>query len=189
MEIFPGVKISDITSEIDSPFVSVGSGNGSTEWKIRESIQHAFPVITIDPNPESYVKYPKDGKFIPPHYNYVKDLIASKPGLVNNCILFICWPEYDSGAYDFDAIESLRPRKVISLYEQYGGAGSDSLHHFMKTYGVPNKFYSGLGPYEGTDYKVKKTIVKKNKHCFGVNTDVFVVLERTILTTFQGLAS
>ena len=178
VDIFPGVKLSDITSEIDCAFVSVGSGNGTIEWKIREAIGKSFPAIPIDPNPESYVKFPLDGNFIPPAYDYVENLIAFNPEIVGNCILCIFWPEYGNDTYDADAIKLLRPRKVISLYELHGGAGSNALHLFMKKCGVPNKFYSGLGPCEAGDYRAKKTIVQRNKHPFGVNTDVFVVLER-----------
>jgi hypothetical protein len=172
----PGIRVSDIASEIDRTFVSVGSGNGSIEYRIQENTVH--PIITVDPNPESYVAYPLDGRCIRPTYDYVVDLVKNRPSIVGNCVLFLCWPEYGEDPYDFDAIEALQPTKVIAYYEQFGGAGSNALHEFMNRNGIPNKYYLGIGPRAAMPFRMKKTIIKKNAHPFGVNTDVFVVLER-----------
>lgn len=71
-----------------------------------------------------------------PDYNKIEELISTKPDIIGNCNLFIinaipmlyelqyAIMELNSGEqiervppYDFDAIQFLKPKSIISLYE------------------------------------------------------------------------
>lgn len=115
------------------PIVSVGSGNGALEFEIVMMIQKTdIDLILVDPTPESYQKYPENRRCLTPDYPTVEDLIKTEPRLINNCVLFLGWPSPNNSTYDVDAINSLRPLRVVALYEKEEGAGGEFFHNWVR---------------------------------------------------------
>jgi hypothetical protein len=119
------------------PVVSVGSGMGAVE-----SLTDGVPWILVDPAPMSFANHPDDydgeGAVEPlrmPDYPLVKDLVLAKPEIVGNCLLFLNWCEPNDSDYDYEAVEQLKPRGVLSLIELYhglpGAAGGDKFHDWL----------------------------------------------------------
>ena len=131
---------------ITDHIISVGSGNGVYEYEITKNNQKLKDkMILIDPNPESFEKYPtKD--FLKINYNTVNDLILNKPEVINNCVLLLCWTpptQYpfasnidDTIGFDFKSVELLKPQSIICLYEipknrTHGCAGSIKMSELL----------------------------------------------------------
>jgi len=144
--------------------VSVGSGNGSMEFKLCEKLN--FPIenmICVDPEPESYKEYPTDQKYLPPSYKTVSELIHDQKDLIGTCGVFINWSypnmihESKSTYWDLEAISLLNPEWIVVVYAKCGAAGSFALHKFLNKYGAPNdtKIYANLqeNVTAGLDYK------------------------------------
>jgi hypothetical protein len=106
---FPGV-----------PVVSVGSGPGILERTIDEC-------ITVDPAPPEGVVVTA---------STVDELLAVRPELVGECVLLLVWCLPNDSTYDWDAVQSLRPKAILTLLEQfddsYGAAGGSKFHEFLK---------------------------------------------------------
>lgn len=112
--------------------ISVGSGTGQVEYLLDRNI------ICVDPQPESYNKYPTDGKCIRPSYAYVDDLIKANPDVVGKCTVLIVWPleskdQHAEQPYDMEAIDKLKPCHLLVIYEESGMSGSDSLYQFIRS--------------------------------------------------------
>jgi hypothetical protein len=139
--------------------VSVGSGNGVLERQISNELK--TDIICVDPDPESYEKYPTNMSLaMIPQYNNVVSLIKSKPDLIGNCILLIGWSSPNDTTYDLEAIDALKPSRIVLIYETTGIAGSFSLHKWLS--GIPEVPFS-----EGTASQkiVKDTYKNYTKTC------------------------
>jgi hypothetical protein len=122
------------------PIVSVGSGTGQYEVELRSKLAEPREMICVD----KYIMPPSLRNFAT-----VEELICARSELVGNCILLLMWPN-DEGhhrelsetdtPYDVDAIEQLNPRHIITLYEEFGGAGSLQFHDWL----VKSKCLSNL---------------------------------------------
>lgn len=113
------------------PIVSIGCGNGTLEYLLKEN--GVSNLILINPAPQSFRKYPENGKYLEPNYNTVHDLIKDRPKILGKCVLFIPWATHNSeGEYDIEGINILNPIAIISLYEVNGGAGSYSFHRWLQ---------------------------------------------------------
>jgi len=103
----------------DCALISVGSGNGALESQIG--------ALCVDPDPLSYKVTCRDlaEPYCAPSYANVEALIAAQPQLVGNAVLLLIWCNPNDSTYDYEAIQQLKPRAVVSLYELfYGGAGA-----------------------------------------------------------------
>jgi hypothetical protein len=116
-------------------FISLGSGFAQLEYKFK----HIIEWICIDPDPSSYSFNIKSKNIedilIQPHFASVKDCIQSNPEIVNNCVLLLNWTpptinEQDN-QFEKEAINLLKPKGILSLFEQYQGkAGSSGSEYF-----------------------------------------------------------
>jgi len=137
---------------ISNNIISIGCGNGIYEYEISKNTQRLKnKMILIDPAPESFQNYPtKD--FLTVDYNTVEDIIKNNPNVINNCVLLLIWTpptKYpymstvdDTIGFDFKAVELLKPKSVICLYEipkdkTFGCAGSIKMSELLLN---PNKF-------------------------------------------------
>ena len=106
--------------------ISVGSGSGNIERRIIREYRRHFGkdlrIILVDPNE----RYEVD-------FKTVEDHIKQLPHLVGHCVLLIIWPEYSDlfteDGYDIDAIRTLQPTAVLTLYETTGISDS---HNFTR---------------------------------------------------------
>lgn len=116
------------------PIISVGSGDGEYESKISQMF--GFDIICIDPKPGSFSQ--NETVYLAPKYATVTDLIKEQPDIVGKCNLLLIWPNPDSfGTYDYEAIEALKPKEIVSVYAVCGAAGSSNFHSFVKNVGGP----------------------------------------------------
>lgn len=76
--------------------ISVGSGTEAVEKmsQISYSIKKYSEIITVDPDPESFIKYDKEWHYMEPMFPTVDELISTRPEAVNNCDVPLIWP-YD----------------------------------------------------------------------------------------------
>ena len=112
-------------------FISLGSGFAQLEYKFK----HIIEWICIDPKP-SYYSINIENILIQPHFASVKECIQSNPEVVNNCVLLLNWTpptvnEQDN-QFEKEAINLLKPKSILSLFEQYqgkpGSSGSEYFH-------------------------------------------------------------
>lgn len=138
--------ITDALKRANKPrIVSVGSGNGRIEWEyLNYHKNENIRLYCVDPAPESHRKYVPN-KCVIPHYKSVKELISEdkskgKSTSEQDTILLLIWPppppvmSKTSDAtieFDVEAIQLLNPSSIILIYEQFGAAGSTSLHTFL----------------------------------------------------------
>lgn len=142
--------------------------------------------ICIDPNPLSCA--PNKNLYKEPDYQTVYDLIKDKPELIGNCNLFIMYAlptmstihyvltkTEDKQAldtpYDYDAIQVLRPKSLISMYELFFDiniAGSDSFRNWIDD--RPYLIHKSIKA------KNRKSIKKKENGYNDANTYVECVL-------------
>ena len=114
-----------------TPIISVGSGSGKFEYHYN----HIFisspedAIICIDPAPLSYNRCKKI--YCEPKFSTVDDLIKNKPDIVGNCQLLIIWSPPDN-SYDIDAINLLKPGKMVILYDGSESAGSSDFHRYNR---------------------------------------------------------
>lgn len=114
------------------PIVSIGSGNGYIEYY--SGYRHPEQKwICCDPNPSSWTPghvYKK------PEFPTAQHLLEARPELENNCILFINWAFPNDSSYDYDAITTLKPRRILSIYEEFkgenGAAGGVEFYNFVQ---------------------------------------------------------
>lgn len=70
----------------------------------------------MDPAPESYRPYSRDGKYLSVDFPLVRDLVAARPEIVGNCVLFLCWPAVNDSVYDYEAVTMLKPLAAVVVY-------------------------------------------------------------------------
>jgi hypothetical protein len=145
-------QFKNILTKIDHQIISVGSGNGVQEHYLSVVLKRS--IICVDPDPESFEPYPDTGFFQIPDYDDVKLLIKFKPELINNCILFLNWPAPNNSFYDIEAIELLKPKGILLIYESLGGAGGSKLQKWIQQIGGPSKNW----------YLFSKQNLKNNKY-------------------------
>lgn len=128
--------------------VSVGCGTGVYEYEISKNNQKLQnKLILVDPNPNSFTEYPKDNKYLKVNHDTVDDMVKIRPEIVNNCVLLLIWTPptkypYISAVdntigFDYKAVEILKPKSIICLYEIYknkdtGCAGSFAMSKLLK---------------------------------------------------------
>lgn len=118
-----------ILSQHDLPIISVGSGDGSVEYKLDQELK--TDIICVD-NSSGMFEDPIKYEFIKtPKYKTVEDLIDKESELVEKNILFINWPYPNISTYDLDSIYLLKPKFIIIVYDCTGGAGSLYLHKWF----------------------------------------------------------
>lgn len=127
-----------VQKQRDLNCISVGSGNGVIEYMLK-NIYPDINMICVDPKPQSFIKFPKNGQYIAPKFPDVNELIKTEPSLVNNCVLLLIWPEPDK-LYDMEAINLLCPIGVISVYETENVSGSQEFHKWRKNGTYNEKF-------------------------------------------------
>ena len=121
------------------PVISVGPGSGALEKLLEKEL--GIDIICVDPDPLSYTSL--DEPFIKPLFSTVEEIIRKEPKYVGNCILFICNAEpclYDiyilSGnniPYDYNAVQLLRPKCIISIYDPIDNiAGSEQFSRWIE---------------------------------------------------------
>ena len=109
----------------DLPIISVGSGSG--KFESYHICTKGKDIMCIDPEPKSYDK--EEQIYVEPKYPIVSNLIENEPDIVGECNLLLIWvtPSID---YDMDAIKSLKPKKMVVLFDGSGGAGSSKFHNY-----------------------------------------------------------
>src|SRR6266496_6864586 len=132
---------------ISDYIISVGCGNGQYEYSISENnLNLKNKLILVDPNPESFRKYPADSKYLKTNYKSVSDLIKDKPNVINNCVLLLIWPYSNDQLilnpkedvnYDIESVKNLNPNSIICLYDTpqtmpNGSSGSNELICFIR---------------------------------------------------------
>jgi hypothetical protein len=126
------------------PILSIGSGDGFGERNICERfLKKDNPIEIVCVDNLSYPNTVNSPNLKQPDFATVNDLIASKPEVIGNCILLLFW-SYDEARnpqdripYDIEAIDKLKPNEVITLYEEFGGAGGNLFHAWLKNSGAP----------------------------------------------------
>ena len=124
--------------------ISVGSGNAYFEYLLKES--YGIPeIICIDPAPESFL-HANTGTFIKPKFATVDDLLDNKSNEYKDSLLILNWVfprtiDTDYGPYDVEAIQTLNPIRIFTIYEDSGTAGSESFHQNFKNEGAKKYGY------------------------------------------------
>jgi len=104
------------------PIYSIGSGRGGIEAYYEKKF-HANNVICIDPFPKNPVKTPS--------YPNIHELLSNTIDLVNEgCQVMIIWST-PSLKYDIEAINLLKPIKLMVLYDARGASGSNDFHDWL----------------------------------------------------------
>lgn len=102
-------------------------GAGQVEaWLMKEL---GITITCVDPYPDGYEISRDDPDKVYPHYPYTADYVRDHPDPVDCLILWYTSPSASN--YDYEAIQLLRPRSVIVMYEQTGTAGGEALHKFI----------------------------------------------------------
>jgi hypothetical protein len=95
------------------PIISVGSGNAVFE---RYSTLRCGRVpICVDPKPGAFAPL-EHVPLIAPSYPCVDALISAQPYIVENCIIILNWCNARHATFDIDAIRSLHPVAVFTIY-------------------------------------------------------------------------
>lgn len=129
-----------ISQNFTQNHISVGSGCGGIETLVFDG--NGF--IGVDPDPamgcENYEI------FHPPEFKTVNHLVEKKPEVVGDCSLWLMWPNNscifcEKGvcvpimhhqAYDFDAIQALKPKTIVMLVSlKEKTSGSKELKDFV----------------------------------------------------------
>jgi len=138
--------IKQIQTNNNIPYISVGSGTGFYEKLIMDRVPET-KIICID---NFHDTYEKEKMVIKPEFSTVDDMIHVNPDISANCNLLLFWP-YSEGLmpkngtpYDVGAINQLKPKKIIILYEEFGASGSDLLHAWLSQLGAKNSGLPGL---------------------------------------------
>lgn len=110
----------------DLPIISVGSGCAALEKVLEDELN--IQIICVDPDPLSYASI--EEPFIYPQYPTVEDMIKVRPEYIDSCILFTCNAEptisEEDIPYDYNAIQLLRPKILISIYDDIDGISGSS---------------------------------------------------------------
>jgi len=123
--------------------MSIGSGCGIFEKLLEQ--HHGINIICIDPNPDEYIKAPKQFKK-EPNYSYVDDIVKIIPfNLIDNMII-LNWATPNNSTYDYDAMIKLQPKIILWIGDSTGIAGGKKFLEFLE---------------ETQDNKTNYTIIKK----------------------------
>ena len=115
---------------------SVGSGSATIE--ARCEIEGAR-IVCVDPDPSSYCG-PDERVMIQPLYSSAKDAATDRPDTVGDCALMLIRASPDRASYDYNALETLRPKLVLSVYCVDGTDGSMNFHAMLHSAGIPSQF-------------------------------------------------
>ena len=114
--------------------ISIGSGGGHFEYYFNENIRKMnnkycnMFMTCVDPDPKSYCKEIK----LFPLYENIQELIKLRSDkIIENCQIVIIWPSSKYTTYDIEAILTLKPKKIMILYEENGISGGEKLHKFI----------------------------------------------------------
>lgn len=172
--IFPFIFAKNISQLLTANHVSVGSGCGGMETLIFDGNNF----IGVDPDPamgcSSYEI------FHPPEFKNVRRLIKKRPKIVKDCSLWLMWPnnscpfcekntcllELHHPAYDFEAIQKLKPKTItmmVSLNQRT--SGSIELDNFVKKW-------------EDSDYVLTFT-------CSSVDVSTYAMMLYPLITEVQ----
>jgi len=120
------------------PIISIGSGGAFIEHLAVE--QHpTIKWICVDPKP-AFTIYCKetgeDNVLIKPLFPTIFELSSKHPEYIDNCIIFLNWCNPNDSYYDYEAIEILKPKGVLAIYERFlgdnGAAGGIKFHKWLK---------------------------------------------------------
>lgn len=133
---------------LGGPKVSVGSGWAALEATVcqKEMEQGCMPEVwCVDPAPSAFK--PGDVKQSWPEAPFIQPVAGTVPGLAKehpgafeylrnspNMTLLLVWcePEQHQNFYDRNAIEELRPKRVVALHEAMGCAGTKMFHEWRR---------------------------------------------------------
>jgi hypothetical protein len=126
------------------PVVSVGCGNGVIEGLVRERLGKACPeLIGVDPAPNEYAPATEEvwrRVSLQATFASVEALIASRPGIVGRCILWLIWPT-PWPAYDVDALRRLQPKALAICTDLQGTGCSPTLNRWLnEKCAIPARF-------------------------------------------------
>lgn len=121
-----------------SPLVSVGSGVGIFETYVKLTNPDK-QFYCIDPLNTVFKRkidtYPNNVLFTP-QYKTIEKLKKKNPVLFSKlyekCCLIFIWPMMGNSTYDYDAIETLKPKKFMMYYEFLGAACGLKLLRWLK---------------------------------------------------------
>lgn len=156
------------------PIISVGSGSGETEYALKERLPNRR-FILVDPDPESWTKYPKEHtRYLKPDVDTVDTLIQNMPELVANCVLFLPWPLPDECSYDYEAVCLLRPKGILLGFESIGASGGLLLHCWLhqtmdesQAHLYSSNCYTKLGVVPDVSYPYRRRWTKYDIHAAG----------------------
>ena len=115
--------------------ISVGSGNGQVEYRLRRDLLLKQEVICIDPAPESYVSFVPSQQ-IKPQFDtvatFVKECKEAKEIASQSCLL-LNWCSNNASAYDLEALSTLKPATAVIVYGQRGEAGSPKMRGWLES--------------------------------------------------------
>lgn len=171
----------DVAREGRMPIVSVGSGDGSIERKIAETYRERYgtnlDIILVDPDPKfEYIV----------HYRDVDELIEKRPGIIGHCSLLIIWPVQQANnfdSYDIEAVRTLLPYGLLTVYESNGGSGSQDFIKFLRS--STDDF---VMPYEDMGlWNHMGVIIDIEEDCDSYGLDHYEVHEVTQHKSYEGV--
>lgn len=116
--------------------ISVGSGNGSVEKELKPDES----IVCVDPEPFSFQETNPSHPTQNPQYDNIDNLLEERKELTDNCNLFLNYPYPNmKGRYDIESIKKLKPKRILTVLDTSGGAGSDLFLNYLD-HCVPNMF-------------------------------------------------
>lgn len=132
--------------------VSVGTGCGTVDSKLKQFWNR--PCYLVDPNLNQEKIWSRKGdqqRVLTPDFADVNDLIAAHPEIVGECGVSIIYPFPSAGPYDVEAIQLLKPRVIVLLYELHETSGSEELFEWLGT----QEEYIEPGSYQSLDLSIR----------------------------------
>jgi hypothetical protein len=121
----------------DNPIVSIGSS--SCEHEIQLEKLSGRKIICVDPNPGEFASDSPVQETRQPDYATAEDYAKANPKAIGNCHLLLIWPEPNFSTYDVMAINLLKPKSVILVYESTGSSGGVTLRLWVEKIGGPGE--------------------------------------------------